>query len=209
MAKGQITIYIILGLVVLIFGGALIYKLMSPDLIVERTDTSSPCLKKLAIDGLTKLSMQGSLDPEAYIASKSLKIAYFYYKDRSLIPSIDIIEQEVSFYITDHLDECNIQGDAHLVFEKEHANIILRMPDSRNQTAKVNVDFLSVFTVVQNIVSQVEKTPEWVDFETVHGTPFDVMILKVDKTTMIYEITDAELGLEGRPFKYRFAVKLI
>ncbi|MBN1502516.1 hypothetical protein JW930_03155 [Candidatus Woesearchaeota archaeon] len=118
--RGQITIFIILGLILLFAAIFLIFKIASSkkQIIVEQQTANieqlAPinnyvilCIEQVGKEALIRLGREGSLEPNAWIQTSSEKVAYFYYEGTDLFPhSIGIIERDVSNYINANLDGC-------------------------------------------------------------------------------------------------------
>lgn len=113
--KAQITLFIILGLVIIIAISFVLY-LRSP--VIEKTEeiTQLPielqpiklfidaCIKNTGEEGINLVSKQGGyyLVPE----NSAYNISYFYYLGISSIPTLETIASEISNYVKEKLPSC-------------------------------------------------------------------------------------------------------
>ena len=147
--RGQITPFIILGLVFLLF---FLIILFTKSYSIEKIGTVysseiSPiknyvdlCTKSSASDALYLLGVQGgyTAPPKLYFQSAYAKIAYWYYEGQDIYPTISIMEQELSSYVNRALPECieslNVFRD--MGFEFEFGEI-----DTKTKINENNVEF--------------------------------------------------------------------
>jgi len=134
--RGQITPFIILGLVFLLF---FLIILFTKSYRIEKIGTvysseMSPiknyvdlCAKSSATDALYLLGVQGgyTTPPKLYFQSAYAKIAYWYYQGEDTSPTIEEMEQELSSYINRALPECieNLDAFSVMGFEFEFGEI--------------------------------------------------------------------------------------
>ncbi len=118
--KGQITIFIILGIVIIV-GLVFMFSIRKVDtdkhigasaevpLEVQPINTFiMSCLGKSAKEGVYHIGLQGGYykPPEPYYDFFSLKIPYYYYLSDEKIPEKNVIEDELSNYIKDKFPRC-------------------------------------------------------------------------------------------------------
>jgi len=130
--RGQITVFIIFGLIFLIFFLIILFtKSYSIEKIgVVSSSEINPiknyvdlCTKSSASDALYLLGVQGgyTAPPKLYFQSAYAKIAYWYYKGEDTSPTIEEMEQELSSYVNNALPECieslNVFSDMGFEFE--------------------------------------------------------------------------------------------
>ena len=118
--RGQITLFIILGFVLLIVGLFLYFVATEEegyDLQKESNFQNqvsaikfyvSRCLEDESSFALFVLGMQGgNIDLPAYhFSSKSFDTSYLYFNGDSKLPSIEEIEEQLSDYITTNIHDC-------------------------------------------------------------------------------------------------------
>ena len=116
--RGQITLFIILGVVVLLviaflayYGGILKKVNVSNVLPVQLEpirNSVSDCINKIGSDGLFLLGLRGGYinvrEPLYNIGEN--KIAYAYYKGKNLTQSLTVLRNELSDYISETLPNC-------------------------------------------------------------------------------------------------------
>jgi len=147
--RGQITPFIILGLVFLLF---FLIILFTKSYRIEKIGTvysseMSPiknyvdlCAKSSATDALYLLGVQGgyTTPPKLYFQSAYAKIAYWYYNGYDIYPTIEEMEQELSSYVNKALPECieNLDAFKDMGFEFEFGEI-----DTKTKINQNNVEF--------------------------------------------------------------------
>lgn len=125
--KGQLTTFIIIGLVLLLVIVLTIYFLqykptvppikVDENILPVYTQVYS-CIKSLAIEGINRLGLQGGyINIPPFIknnhfakidltSSGSFSIPYWYYEGKSRIPSAQQMKTELSLYVKDKLKDC-------------------------------------------------------------------------------------------------------
>jgi hypothetical protein len=104
--RGQITIFIIIGIIAVILISTIFYFIVnngtSTIINENEQDDLSPIKKHITSclsDELTKtivlLGKQGAINPNTYLAAKDVKISYYYFKGEKFLPSINDIKQEI------------------------------------------------------------------------------------------------------------------
>ena len=116
--RGQVTIFIILALVIVVMG-VLIYAFLPRLTSTSSLESENPayylesCMSQYVSDGVEALSLNGGiLEPESYFLYEDNTIAYFCYnQDYKLCitqePFIEKkFEEELKNYLAPHLDSC-------------------------------------------------------------------------------------------------------
>lgn len=120
--RGQITIFIIVGIIIVILIGFLFYikgynitdlkseeqkTIVIPPQIVPIKDFINSCIKSNGADGIYLISMQGGfLNPEPYVSIKTFKVGFLYSDQESKLPSLQDIERDISGYVKFKLNDC-------------------------------------------------------------------------------------------------------
>lgn len=154
--KAQITIFLILGVVVLIAVGFILYitniskkasfKSEEPSNIISVKDSAEfftqTCLNNVLKEALNKLGENGG-----YIyRTPNLKIQYtqdymftFLYIDRTnFLPSLDIIKSDIEKYINENLRYCL---DDFVIYEKQGWNI--EIPEIKSKATLTENDVIA------------------------------------------------------------------
>ena len=119
MKKGQITVFIAIGLIVALITGVLIFKvtqLNKEEMIEEHTGDSTKllpvknyvetCMQQVGTDAVMLLGEQGRIYPKAFIQSPTSSVSYFYYKGNGFFPErVQFLEEDVSRYMKEHLSD--------------------------------------------------------------------------------------------------------
>jgi hypothetical protein len=240
--KSQISIFVIIGIVLVIVTAFIVIKINQKRLDEikdeqEHDELFQPvvgyvnnCIKETAVDALQKIGDQGLIYPKVYLASKNTKISYFYFKGEGHFPEENIIENQVGEYIGENIMAC-IGGfsragfvidtlgkaQASVLFKDKKVKITLEYPmkvyakgeefNIKEFSIEIKINFQDIYKLSKKIYLDTMQNPEWINFDFLYEQPFDIKLIKIDKSTLVYEITDTEYGLENKPYRYRFAVK--
>ncbi len=194
------------------------------------TDYANSCLDKVSMLAMSKLGEQGTIYPNVYLASNDRKISYFYFKKKGYFPQKITLENQFSEYVKENIKTClNDFSDTKFVVEDvgegilinskiEDEKIVVEMTYPLNVyyeskiipiekfSAEINTGFSGMYDLSEMIFLETEKNPDWINLGSLQDTKYKVRLIKVDFNTLVYEISD-DNGLEGKPFKYTFAVK--
>ncbi len=125
--KGQLTVFIIIGIVLLFSTALVLYlthqkvnnlpKVEVPSEVEPVHNYVTSCLESVGRQGLVLLGLQGGFInvPDKILYEKSyvkigktgfIKVPYWYYRGESRIPSIEFMERELSSYTEKNLRQC-------------------------------------------------------------------------------------------------------
>jgi hypothetical protein len=184
--KGQLTVFVIMGIVIVILLGFFLFKLNQTkvdELKNQRLGDAdlSPissyinlCLEKTSKDAVIKLGEEGRLYSDAYLKSQTEKIAYFYYKGDGYFPAtISVVEEDVSRYIKENIGSCigdykfsgyDIIDDKEKMkvrssFNKENLDVSVYYPVKvKKGDAEITItDFTSKFKIDFNQIYELSK----------------------------------------------------
>ena len=155
----------------------------------------------------------------------------FYFKSQEYFPdSINVIENQISQYVKENIKSCTgdfsatkfAVEDSHTkiettsFFTDEFINISISYPMKvftdgqeiliKEFSIKLNTNFVDIYKLSETIYLETKQNPDWINLDFFNNQPYDVKLIKIDKSTLVYEITDP-IGLENKPYRYRFAVK--
>lgn len=125
--KGQVTVFMILALVVLLAGSFFFYlsrggsffesDYVQPELVPIKNYVEN-CIKNIADDGLERMGLSGgyiqipekiSSNPNAYLSeyiSSEFKIPYWWYKGIESVPPEGFMQSQLRNYVRNGLDSC-------------------------------------------------------------------------------------------------------
>ncbi len=126
MKKSQLSIFVIIGLLIVIISAFVIIRINqsklnqikdSPELdedpelkkIQPVYDYISQCLKITTTDAMQLLGQQGLIYPDTYLSSEKVKISYFYYKGKDYFPDIEIVEEQIQNYVQEKIVSCLLE----------------------------------------------------------------------------------------------------
>ncbi len=181
--RGQITVFIILGLIFLLF---FLIILFTKSYRIEKigvisSDELNPikyyvdlCAKSSSSNALYLLGVQGgyTAPPKLYFQSAYAKIAYWYYKGEDTSPTIEEMEQELSSYVNRALPECveNLDAFSDMGFEFEFGEINTETKINENNV-EFNIDY--PITVMQG-ESKAEISKFYKSFPVRLGHIYDI-----------------------------------
>jgi len=129
--KGQVTPFIIIGLVLL--AGITIFLVVKEGIVVNKNvdipadvspvySTVNDCLQKTLVDGIEYVSQKGGYyeTPEKAI---DMEIPYYLYKNQNNMPSKERIEEEISNYVDNEIQFCLNDASGLVEFEIHGGNI--------------------------------------------------------------------------------------
>jgi hypothetical protein len=124
--RGQITVFIILGIFILI--GVILFfylrlntNIFTPDVVVPQEVAPlkryvESCVYESGEDAITRLGMQAgyveipeeiSMDPDAYVQiSGPIKMPYWYLNGEDISPTITEMQEQISDYIAENVKQC-------------------------------------------------------------------------------------------------------
>ncbi|MFH2020973.1 MAG: hypothetical protein ABIJ34_06145 [archaeon] len=230
MKRGQISVFIIIGIVIIL--GTLIYIFMSSPPGIEQpnnidlTPASShtkDCVRKTAIDAVKIIGKQGMISPTAYLVSKDTKIAYYYFKGKSFFPPLTTLEQEIETYIRENIDVCvlDLKGNNLGIRSVKVSSLNISIQDEveinfigsinirddiTNATfdAVIDSNLGKMNKAAEEIIKDTQADPEWINLEGIAG--MDSKIIKIDSSTLVYVLSDPT-GLEGETYNLMFGMK--
>ncbi len=145
--KSQVTIFIIIGMIMLVSIGLFIYfkiatteraEILQPEAIPVKNFVDS-CINKIAKEGITTLGLNGGYiyfpddierDPYSYLALSpfGMKNPYWWHDGISNIPTIEFMENQISRHVTSQLKDClnNFQSFEGELDISEQGNIITK-----------------------------------------------------------------------------------
>ncbi|NQU78444.1 hypothetical protein HQ545_01620 [Candidatus Woesearchaeota archaeon] len=162
--KAQITVFIIIGIVLIFSVGIYSYLSSSGIAPADMFQPKSPpvvnyidaCIDRTATSAIKAMGTQGgyislprsiSLNPTRHMSlvpgvSTSPKVPYWYFEGRSEIPSIRYMEVEVEEYINDNLQFClnNFEGMRDEFIITEHSNFTADVVFAQRETI-VNLNY--------------------------------------------------------------------
>lgn len=234
--KSQISVFVIIGLILVIISGLVFYKLNDRPIVIrqekqftEVEEYVQECIKESAIKAIELLGKQGSLNPSAYVATDDTKISYYYFKGKGYTPDQETIEAQISLYVKegayDCINEFSEKGyviDAQIIeisteIKNNYVIINLNTPikvfhdgikdEIMIPKVELEANLQKIYDTSKEIISDTIKDPDWIMFDKLYANELDIKIVKVNSSTLIYVITDNKIGLNKKPYTYRFAVK--
>ncbi len=166
MRKAQVALFILMGMVVLVFGMLVFYlsdimQARAGMRIVEASDAKQLveyCLGVVAEDALLVIGSQGGFANLPITHFEPLKTAYLYDLGENNVPDPDAIAQELSDYINEHIGLCI--GSFELLQKKGITVIERSQPRATALIGENEVTFLLDYDIEENKGGAVTK-PEF------------------------------------------------
>jgi hypothetical protein len=144
--KGQITLFVILGFV-LVVAAAFILYVKSPErppalelpmeMQAAKTFVES-CLQQTAVAGIYEIGMQGGYYdvPSPFCMSSGYKTPYYDYLGSQGVPELGVIEQQLSKFVDERLSSCleDFQSFHELGYEFETGALVSHVSFSASET---------------------------------------------------------------------------
>ncbi|MEM3374199.1 MAG: hypothetical protein QXE31_03170 [Candidatus Woesearchaeota archaeon] len=139
--KSQISIFIIIGLIILITTLLIInltpkkikitsstknntikQNLENPDYYYVK-DRLEKCINNLSEEAILKISNQGLLNPKEYISSNKIVIGYLYYDGKKNIQNEKELSNSIAEYIKRNIESC--AKKEYIEIDKDNINVII------------------------------------------------------------------------------------
>jgi len=226
--KAQVSIYIIIAIVILIIIGIFSYTKFRPDVEVKNPDTLDfvrdhiqNCLDTNSDSALNILGQQGSLAPKNYMASKDVKISYYYFKGQNFLPLQNQFEQELEKYVSQGVRGCvNEFYSNKFVIDPTETLVDVNLDDGvkfvlvspikvyyegkeENVTGidyETDIQIKHIYEVASKIIIDTWQTPDWINLDNLKDESLIIKMVKIDKETLVYVITDGD-------YEFKFAVR--
>lgn len=248
--KGQLTIFILLGFVILIAASFLFYlnpregseieKISQfPTEIIPIKQYVEACISEVGEDTSIFISKQGGYYNfiELFFDSGKESTSYHFYYNKSMIPSLETIQEEFSMYLNEHLSDC---FDNFSIFKKqgfeitgEYLNTTTIMSDKKSD---ISLDYplkikkgetyteASHFSVIlpYSLKKFHDFSGEFIkelmqDSSSICISCLNDLSLKHDLYLEMYDIGDQDILfvikdnnsiIDGRVLKFSFAIRL-
>jgi hypothetical protein len=196
LKRGQITIYVIVGLAIVLLvsifymmnSGKGLSILGPPGEIKSIVDYTSTCIEELAADGAFIESMQGGYislpeggAPGSYIEN-GFDIPMWFFNNRDLMPSKKTMEQQIADYVDENLLNCL---NLYVPFAHEYDITFDQLPQSRAKITKSKVNLKTTYPLKISKKGS-EQTIHWNEFNVDVDTNLGEMY-ELASEIMIYE----------------------
>ncbi|MBR9691621.1 hypothetical protein GOV06_02445 [Candidatus Woesearchaeota archaeon] len=180
--RGQITIFIILGIIILLSIFLFIYfreavTVFTPERVIppelEPLDNFvGGCVNRIARDGLNILGANGGfirfpddieLDPGASLRTNplfpSIKVPLWHFRGTTRVPSEDYMKEDLAYYIDQNLDECldNLEAfqEQFEIIELEPRKVFVELTD---RSVDVILDYrLEIRSLAENQTTRINE----------------------------------------------------
>ncbi|MBI2151900.1 hypothetical protein HYU21_04200 [Candidatus Woesearchaeota archaeon] len=235
--KGQLTIFIILGLVILVVG-SIFYLYFKPNLEQPKQISSNveyfinDCLKKTLESGIKEISLNGGEylpQDSTYFSEREIK----YYLKNGVTKDFPNLETEISKYVAAQMSSCltlstipnvemrlsEIKVDTKISSTRVIADLYLPVIISQDQTSKEISNFQAVVSsrlgeisgVVQEFITLQAANPDYMLvsklMQLTQNHRLKFKITDRNEGITIYSFTDKKVLLGTKKLIFQFAVK--
>ncbi|MFQ5620259.1 MAG: hypothetical protein ACE5FT_00275 [Candidatus Nanoarchaeia archaeon] len=197
--RGQVTTYIIIGIIALLFIGFLVSQTPAPtyapqDIAPVITGFTQECLRNIGTDAIQNVGLQGGYayksEVPGYVSVGSFPVHYSFYEGENLLPSREFIGRQISLYVDDFLNTC--LDNYKVVNESTPGTIKMGLPKTTAEIGDRNVQFvleLPVEVVIQQERILVDK------FQARVNVPLGSMLNTGDTAITILQETPGMVDL--------------
>ncbi|MEA3430643.1 MAG: hypothetical protein U9R08_05200 [Nanoarchaeota archaeon] len=226
MKKGQMTIFITIGVIIMLLGFTILFLYQFPRSTSEKSmsDIESfvqQCVKDVTNDGLNLLSLQGGyIYPTNFLQTSYQKISYD-------LPEKPIMQQELNKFVEQGLPKCiNISmfesfgysislepATAESSINDKVVLVDVNLPITivKGQTSKKIEHFQAKSSTrlghVHSIIKDLRKQTEWIDLTKASQQDVDISIIPY-QSDLIISVKDTKSYINSNYFKFVTAVKL-
>ncbi|MBI4440654.1 hypothetical protein HY639_00655 [Candidatus Woesearchaeota archaeon] len=236
MQKGQINLFIIGGIIILLVVFLLLVfqprSIYTPPSLVkdEIIPVVNECLKSSVSDALLVIGQQGSTQPEKVVTTAAGPVAAFVEDGKDVHPSLETLQQEAAFIATKPFDECigtlsELPGDITKgktqisvtftegdVFVKASVPLYYKVGAQETLVDEMSVTipfaFKELYGNVEEAVALLAADPQHLDISGLSALPGTVDIELLTDDIMLVTLQEEDVQLDETPYLYRFAVKV-
>ena len=241
MKKAQITFIIIIGIVLLIAAALLFYvsnylsKNARTPLAFDKASIENyvnACIKKTGEDGLNLLGKQGGLIAlKEHLKVPQWGISYSLYANENKVPSIERMQEELSFYMKSNLNNClkdlkdfkrqgwNVEknsfntktriNEKDVLFEVDFPFTVSKPDNSisfERFASSIEVRLSYIKNLADKIVNLNLKYPKSVDRTDLANYNVNVTVFPYENS-LVYVVCDEESSIMKQPYRFMFALK--
>ncbi len=208
--KSQVTLFIIIGIILLLTLGIVIYiqesrvyvepELIEPDLMPVKNYVED-CIAITGENAIGILGMQGgyieipkeiSEEKYAYISVDKtgfFKIPFWYYNGLSRIPSVEFMENEISDYVTKNIEECiNEFIDFENIFDIKEMEKLDTKTSIQERSVLVEIDYpIKIKDKGKGKVSYVRKFSTEIPVRVKQAYDLGVKIMQQENNELYFE----------------------
>jgi len=235
-----VTIFIIIAVILVSIGIAFIFvqQYQSKNKIKLLRDVESYVesnVDGITAEAITLLGLQGGYikAPERSIDIGFEEIPYYYYKGKTLVPSLNTIENQLSEYIEQEIKKMNFSQFSQLDITYAEPNVKVKVKDDvikiyvnysitvshENMKTKLkniyereyNLRINKMLDIAKNLTNATSQDPEHLNIELISyfQDTYDIIITPfLFKGAVIYKMDDQKFKLKDMPYyTFNFATK--
>jgi len=234
--KGQMTLFIIIGLAVIILGGIFFYfiqksgsenvvdELSYPNEIQEKIEAIEDCIEDKIEDELLSVGTNGG-NPSSeerytvleYYGLLETDYVYTFIDGGSTLIEIEEIEE----YLVEEIDAFSCYAEQGVIaFPSVEVEVGEEVNVRVTATATVS-DGNTTYTLspenefiyeinlggIHNLSEQIISNPQLIDYDLLLESEFNIEVIHPEEFTIIYVIEDEEATLQDESYKFMFAVE--
>lgn len=194
-------------------------------------DLIDGCVKDTGRTGLYLIGLQGGyVEPEKYIETDLTKVGFGYYVGQKVLPTKEKISNEFSKFMSTLLVDCADFSQfkdlkispgtvsSRLFINDDNANVEVFYPliiEKSDSEFKLNEKYSvsypirlgRIYDFASSIIDKEIDDPEKIDLTFLLESGYDVTVIPVDDSSVIYSITDKQSSINDIPYTFMFSNK--
>lgn len=183
--RGQVTVFIIVGILILAIVGALIFSQKktaepAPSIFQDSAIKQSweSCLEKITGEGMDYIGSRGGyyITPESFFNFSGLIVPIYFSQSKEQLPNREMVGQQLNLYLIDHFAQCQ---EELRPFEQQGFTFSFGEPSTKVMIlpARIRVDWRAPLKIGQGT-----QTTDLNDFSIYLNLDFDDFFSQVEKT---------------------------
>ncbi len=242
--RGQVTLFIIIAIVIVAAGLAayFIYQNYQRTQLEKTPEISSlnyyikDSLDEKIINSFILAGLQGGysyMPPDKSLSTNFEKIPYYYYDEELLIPSLEMIEEQISKKIEQKIEEINFSTFTDIIISKGNPDVDVKIDEDKifliivwpitvtlhDHTIRLDDEYnfqyslriKKLIEIAENLTESNIEDPGYIDLELVsyfqenNNIIITPFIIEKD---ILYKLDDQEFKLKNQPYyTFQFAIK--
>lgn len=192
------------------------------------------CVDLTGIDGIRLVGLQGGyvFPPKSSVQTNFSNIAYGYYNGRKTLPLLSTIQEEIASYVDmafplcfdkESFEEINISSSKIsskvkvyddsvsiavnylLAISIENSTSLLK----ENYEREIPIRFGLIYKEANGIIQREIENSDYIDLSSLMNSEYEIAILPYSENIFVYSITDNRSQIDGVPYTFMFANKII
>ena len=234
--RGQISLFILIGIILVVLIGVIIYLLSSQDVEREPEEFTQQaveklvesCVERTGEDALKFMGLQGGeaypIGYPEYLQIGTFILPYHYYHGFNLMLPLDSVEEDqLGRYFAEEMEDCldidiwDFDSDfSSAEIKSDIVEYSYRYTAESDENVyegyvigEIPSRFRDIYSIAGNITESFVIEPDYIDLSYLAALldyGYNVVYYVFDNDTLVYNIIDEEVYVDGEPYTYQFAV---